>query len=72
MAKHKEGNRLLGIDGSNGVWSVPAWCAQFGCSEPYYYGLEPQPFQVKIGRLKRITESPRDYLERARQQKVAA
>jgi hypothetical protein len=65
-------DRLAEIDGRNGVWSIPSWCSQFGCSEPYYYALKPQPHQVKIGRLKRITESPRDYAERVRLQTEAA
>lgn len=55
------------IDGTHGVWSIPEWCEQFGCSAPYfYYSLKPAPRQVRLGRKVRITESPADYVERVR------
>jgi len=59
-------NKLFEIDGRNGLWSIPAWCGQFGITEPTYYALDPQPHRVKLGRVARITESPRDYAERIR------
>ncbi|MCC7079474.1 MAG: hypothetical protein IT530_02285 [Burkholderiales bacterium] len=62
----KQGDPLFAIDGRNGVWSIPAWCAQFGCSEPYYYALNPRPREVRLGRKVRLTESPAGYLERVR------
>ena len=63
---------LFEIDGRNGVWSIPAWCAQYGCSEPYYYNLKPRPREVRIGRKVRITESPASYLERMRKMQERA
>lgn len=68
----KLSTKLFEIDGRNGLWSVPAWCAQTGISEPTYYALDPQPHRAKLrgrgrgGRLARITESPREYAERIR------
>ena len=78
MANSKQGelnrdtDRLFEIDGRHGLWSIPAWCAQYGCSAPYYYKLVIRPREVKIGRLVRVTESPRDYAERARRAQLAA
>jgi hypothetical protein len=58
---------LFQIDGRNGVWSIAAWCAQFGCSEPFFHALKPKPREVRIGKRKiRITESPAAFAERMR------
>ena len=71
MGKPKQ--KLFEIDGRNGIWSIPSWCSQAGMSEPTYYKLDPRPHEIRLGdRLKRITESPRDYAERVRKQQAAA
>ena len=54
------------LDGRNGVWSITAWCGQAGISHVTLGRLDPPPHSVKLGRLRRITESPRQYLERVR------
>ena len=64
----KRNSQLLEeLDGRNGVWSIDAWCLQAGMSHVKLGQLDPQPHFTKLGRLKRITESPREYLERVRQ-----
>jgi hypothetical protein len=64
----KRNAEVLGaLDGRNGVWSIGAWCMQTGMSHVTFGHLDPPPHFTKIGRLKRITESPRDYLDRVRQ-----
>lgn len=56
---------VMNLDGRNGLWSIPAWCSQFGCSEVFYYSLDPGPRTVRFGkRLVRIVESPAGYAER--------
>jgi len=60
-------DRRLALDGSAGVWSIEAWCRQFGVSEAYYHALDPKPRFVKLSHRKvRITESPAAYAERLR------
>ena len=63
----KVNDPLFAIDGRHGVWSVPAWCAQYGCSEPFFYKLPVRPRLARVGRLVRIIESPAQYLERVSQ-----
>jgi len=63
----KANDPLFAIDGRHGVWSIPAWCSQYGCSEPFFYKMDIRPRSVRIGRLVRILESPAQYLERVRQ-----
>lgn len=62
---------LYELDGRNGIWAIPPWCAQYGCSEPYYYKLSVRPKEVRIGRKVRILESPAAYLERLREMQSA-
>jgi len=65
-----------------GQWTIRSWCAALELSEPWYYTLPPEfrPQTVSIGRLKRITEPPREWIKRVaqlggvppRKQRVAA
>ena len=57
---------LFRIDGRDGLWAIDTWCAQFGCSVPWFYGLQIRPKEVRIGRKVRLIESPAAYLERVR------
>jgi hypothetical protein len=58
---------LESLDGRHGIWSIPQWCTQAGMSHVTLGHLDPQPHHVKVGRrLKRITESPKEYYERRR------
>ena len=60
------------LDGRHGLWTLGAWCEQLGISLSSYYGLKEKPLAVRIGRLKRITESPTQYLERVQREQAAA
>jgi hypothetical protein len=49
-------------------WSIPDWTRAVGIAVPTFYTLskECQPDSVKIGRLRRITESPSAWTERVK------
>lgn len=51
-------------------WGIKPWVQEIGKSRAWYYGLPPalQPFCVKVGASRIITESPRDYLQRVGKQ----
>jgi hypothetical protein len=46
------------------VWDIPEWCGQLGIGRTTFDVLEVKPKSIRIGKLRKIIESPIDYLIR--------
>ena len=45
-------------------WDIPSWCGEVGVGTSTYHVLPIKPHSVKLGKLRKITESPGDYKRR--------
>jgi hypothetical protein len=46
------------------TWSIPEWSQSVGIAVPTFHTLKVPPKSLKIGKLRRITESPQQWLAR--------
>lgn len=46
------------------VWDTRPWCEQFGCGVSTFFTLQPPPLSAKVGKFRKIIESPVDYVRR--------